>query len=310
MQPSSAVVRAASPPIKRNQQNHSHLPGWLFLFGEENVSKEEIIAVIKECAGKLGRPPKFSEFESAYPAIKMGTIRKYVGTYTLALREAGLDCLGAGFEVAMDELFRDWAVIVRKMKKLPTMTEYEHQSRYSVRPLMGRFKRWTQMPRGMHEYARQQKVDVEYGDVMNMIRDHYKGEPESAWMLERAVDLKACGAYELPDRPVYGPPLTTMHMSCGPTNEQGVMFLFALLAKDLGFVVELIRTEYPDCQALRQVGEERWQRVWIEFEYESRNFLKHFHDASKADIIVCWNHNWPECPLPVIELKVLVKMLG
>jgi hypothetical protein len=24
-----------------------------------------------------------------------------------------------------------------------------------------------------------------------------------------------------------------MHMSCGPTNEQGVMFLFALLAKDL-----------------------------------------------------------------------------
>jgi len=191
----------------------------------------------------------------------------------------------------MDGLFRDWALIVRKMKKLPTMTEYEHQSKYSVRPLMGRFKRWTQMPRGMHEYARQQKLDVEYADVMNMIREHYKGEPESAWMLERAVDLKAFGAYELPDRPVLGPPLTTMHMSCGPTNEQGVMFLFALLAKDLGFVVELIRTEFPDCQALRQVGLERWQRVWIEFEYESRNFLKHFHDASKADIIVCWSHN-------------------
>jgi len=25
---------------------------------------------------------------------------------------------------------------------------------------------------------------------------------------------------------------------------------------------------------------------------------------------VCWSHNWPECPLPVIELKGLVKMLG
>ena len=65
----------------------------------------------------------------------MGAIRKYLGTYTLALQESGLDCLGAGFEVAMDELFRDWALIVRKMKKLPTMTEYEHQSKYSVRPL-------------------------------------------------------------------------------------------------------------------------------------------------------------------------------
>ena len=46
--------------------------------------------------------------------------------------------------------------------------------------------------------------------------------------------------------------------------------------------MELIRTEFPDCQALRQVGLERWQRVWIEFEYESRNFLKHFHYAIKG----------------------------
>jgi len=277
---------------------------------ENNMSKEEIIAAIKDCAQKLGRAPKFQEFENAYPAIKMGAIRKYVGTYTLALREAGLECLGAGFEVAMDELFRDWAQIARKMKKLPNMTEYEHQSKYSVRPLVGRFKRWAQMPRGMHEYARQQKLDVEYADVMNLIREHYQGEPESGWLLERPVDLKATGAYELPDRPVFGTPLTTMHMAYGPINEQGVMFLFALLAHDLGFVVELIRTEYPDCMALRQVGPERWQRVWIEFEFESRNFLKHFHDSTRADIIVCWTHNWPECPLPVIELKGLVKRLG
>jgi len=62
----------------------------------KTIAKEEIIAAIKEAAEKLGRPPKFSEFTNAFPAIKMGTIRKYAGTYTLALREAGLDCLGAG----------------------------------------------------------------------------------------------------------------------------------------------------------------------------------------------------------------------
>jgi hypothetical protein len=28
------------------------------------------------------------------------------------------------------------------------------------------------------------------------------------------------------------------------------------------------------------------------------------------DVIVYWTHNWPECPLPVIELKGLVKRLG
>ena len=49
------------------------------------------------------------------------------------------------------------------------------------------------MPRGMHEYARQQKLDVEYADVMNIIREHYKGEPESAWMLERPGGFKGHG---------------------------------------------------------------------------------------------------------------------
>src|SRR5690349_16397425 len=124
------------------------------------MSKEEIIAAIKECAQKLGRAPKHSELIQHCPAAKMGAIRKYLGTYTLALRESGLDCLGMGFEVAMDDLFHDWARAVRKLGKIPNMTEYERESRYSVRPLVGRFKRWKQMPRGMYEYARQKKLDV------------------------------------------------------------------------------------------------------------------------------------------------------
>ena len=30
------------------------------------------------------------------------------------------------------------------------------------------------------------------------------------------------------------------------------------------------------------------------------------HDAEQCDMIVCWKHNWPECPVKVLELsKVL-----
>jgi hypothetical protein len=46
--------------------------------------------------------------------------------------------------------------------------------------------------------------------------------------------------------------------------------------------------------------------VRIEFEYLSRNFLKHRHRVDKCDIIVCWIHNWPECPLEVLELRKVV----
>jgi hypothetical protein len=34
--------------------------------------------------------------------------------------------------------------------------------------------------------------------------------------------------------------------------------------------------------------------------------LKHAHDVEKCDMIVCWIHNWPECPLEVVELRGLI----
>jgi Homing endonuclease associated repeat len=284
--------------------------GGCFYLARKNMSKEEIVAAIKECAEKLGRAPSQPELRGLCPSINMGMIRKFLGSYTQALEESGFAGEGCGYEATMDDLFRDWAQIVRKMGKVPTMTEYDRESRYSVRPLMGRLRSWKQVPRGLHKYAEQSKLDVEFADVLDIITRHYEGNPEAAWILERTTENKAGYAPIMPDRPVYGPPLSPIHLAYGPTNEAGVLFLFAMMAGSLGFVVTRIQSEFPDCEALRQVGEERYQMARIEFEYESRNFVKHFHDAAKCDIIVCWTHNWPECPLEVIELKGKVPKLG
>jgi hypothetical protein len=72
---------------------------------------------------------------------------------------------------------------------------------------------------------------------------------------------------------------------------------------------KILRTqiECPDCEAMREVEPERWQRVGIEFEYESRNFLAHDHPLNSCDLIVCWNHNWQNCPLDVLQLSAVVK---
>jgi hypothetical protein len=75
------------------------------------------------------------------------------------------------------------------------------------------------------------------------------------------------------------------------------------MVRDLGYIVTLLQAEFPDCEALRQVKQDRWQRVRIEFEFESLNFVKHGHDVKGCDMIVCWKHNWPECPLEVVELR-------
>ena len=114
----------------------------------------------------------------------------------------------------------------------------------------------------------------------------------------------------LPGQPTYGPPLLNSVLTYAPTNEAGVVLLFGSVARELGFSVLRVQTEFPDCEAMRLVEEDRWQRVRIEFEYESRNFLTHMHLISGCDLIVCWSNNWPECPLEVLELRRIAKIAG
>ncbi len=89
-----------------------------------------------------------------------------------------------------------------------------------------------------------------------------------------------------------------------PTNEQGVVFLFAHLANRFRMRVDEIKQGFPDCIAFEKTsGGER--RVRIEFEYRSSSFKAHEHPARGCDCIVCWEHDWPEAPrrLRIIELR-------
>ena len=84
-----------------------------------------------------------------------------------------------------------------------------------------------------------------------------------------------------------------------------------MVARELGYLVESVQAGFPDCEAKRQIGPGKWQRVSIEFEFESRNFVEHGHPSDGCDVIVCWRHNWRECPahLEVVELSSLIRSL-
>lgn len=87
-----------------------------------------------------------------------------------------------------------------------------------------------------------------------------------------------------------------------PLNENGVVFLFGRVADDLHMYIEEIKPGFPDCVARRFTGR-GWEKVLIEFEFNSSSFRAHGHNPNDCDIIVCWQHDWKECPLEVIELK-------
>jgi len=98
--------------------------------------------------------------------------------------------------------------------------------------------------------------------------------------------------------------LSNAPLQYAPTNELGVVYLFAHVAKKLQLRVEQVRPQFPDCIAYRKVGDAE-KRVRIEFEFKSSNFKTHRHDSKACDVIVCWHHDWPDAPkhLEVIELK-------
>jgi hypothetical protein len=110
------------------------------------------------------------------------------------------------------------------------------------------------------------------------------------------------------ERSIVGDLINFRGLVYAPLNEQGVVFLFGRVAHDLNMYVEEIKPGFPDCIARRFVGK-GWERVRIEFEHCSSNFLAHKHDPQSCDIIVCWKHDWPNCPIEVIELSSEIRSM-
>lgn len=105
---------------------------------------------------------------------------------------------------------------------------------------------------------------------------------------------------------IVGDPLNFDGLQYAPINEQGVVFLFGKLHKELGIIIEAIQTGFPDAKGRKKVRQ-GWQEIAIEFEYRSSNFQSHKHTSDHCDMIICWIHDWKECPIEVVELKSIIE---
>ncbi|MFC1836616.1 hypothetical protein ACFL2Q_18135 [Thermodesulfobacteriota bacterium] len=100
-------------------------------------------------------------------------------------------------------------------------------------------------------------------------------------------------------------------MRFAPTSELGVAFLFGTISRELGFIIQWIRAEYPVCGGKRCLDKKRkkFEPVSIRFEIRSSNFAEHGHSQEKCNLVVCWLHDWEDCPVNVLELKSKIKHL-
>lgn len=107
-------------------------------------------------------------------------------------------------------------------------------------------------------------------------------------------------------RSIVGDPINFEGLIYGPLNENGVIFLFSKIHDKLKINIEAIQAAYPDAKARRKTAK-GWEDIWIEFEYKSSNFKTHGHDPKECDLVVCWEHDWVDCPIEVIELRKIIQ---
>jgi HNH endonuclease len=238
---------------------------------ENAMTKEEVMTTIKECVASLGHIPSTGELETITGLTKHD-IRRTHGTYRQALTACGLEGRGSGHRQSLDALFKDWAGVVRRLGKIPTVTDYDLEGAFSSGAIKNRFGSWTEAPEGILAYARRAGLEEGWKDVVDMVLAHLgakrerggtPGEPASLTYKHRI----------LPDQPFSGRPMMSSALIFAPINESGVLIAFGMVAQRLGFGILRAQPEFPDCEAVRELEPNRWQRVRIEFEYESRNFL-------------------------------------
>ena len=270
------------------------------------MSKQEILKAIRVCAKKLGRSPSLRELRRM-AGINGTRLDKEFGGLSKALAAAGLEGVGPGYEVAESSLLLDWAAVARKLGKVPTAQQYGETGKYSQTPFYARYERWGRVMEAFRKFARAEKKEAQWRDVLKLIaaREEKTAKAAKGGKLGRRCPL-------MMDRAVYGDPLLVPGMAHAPTNEAGVMFAFGVMAGRLGFAVKRWQVAFPDCVAVREMAKGQWQDQNVEVEFESKNFLRHGHDPKKCDVIVCWVHNWPECPewIEVVELRKEMGRIG
>ena len=165
----------------------------------------------------------------------------------------------------------EWAGIVRKLGKIPTVFDWEKHARWSTRPLTSRFRTWGHVPHCMLEHARRNGLEGEWKDVMDIAAANVErrrglaptfGTPSGTPPRSRVLQ----------NQPILGMPLLHPVMLFAPTNEAGVMVLFAAMARELGYAITRVQAECPDCEAVRTVDQEHCQPVRIEFEKGEQEF--------------------------------------
>jgi hypothetical protein len=93
-----------------------------------------------------------------------------------------------------------------------------------------------------------------------------------------------------------------------PLHAWGVYSLFSTVIRELRLQVEETFPHIPGCRARRRTPR-GWEPVVVRCTVHSSEMRVHAADLASGSLLICWEDDWPECPVRVIELRPVIQRL-
>lgn len=271
-------------------------------------TKDQIIEILKNLAEQLGK--KTLSQKEILKVIPISNINYHFGNVGNALDSAGLirkapgeHFKGQKKKLSDEQLFEALYSLEQKIGKEPGYNDNSANGEYSVRPYTQRFGKWIDVLSHYRKWKMENNKNISPINSDNLTI-------KIPSLIRKSKNLSIDLSKTVPQQ-FYGEPIDFRGLRHAPINEQGVVFLFAMISRELGFSIESIQQGFPDCEGKYEYDLKKnlWAKDRIEFEYKSSNFELHGHDPEQCDFIVCWEDDWPNSPVTVIELKTEILKL-
>jgi hypothetical protein len=274
------------------------------------MTQDELVARVREVAARLGVAVLSRDRFLAESGVGKSEFERLAEDgWTAVCQAAGIAPVGRRERIPDDALFAAMRDAFLAAEGVPTLAKFERRFKYTASMFYQRGWSWGEAKARCRAWLAANDPAFPWLDRLpedaRMRRSRNALDPDAPLTL-----VDGAAVHEARTGRVMGERIDFRGMARAPTNEQGVVALFAMVAQDLGYAIELMGQAFPDCEATRRLRGGRYERVRIEFEYESRNFLHHKHDPKSCDVLVCWIANWqPPAHVELIELRTLIKKL-
>ena len=224
-----------------------------------------MVKVLRRIAGELGTDSVSRPEFLRRIGLSERKVQRLFGSYNGLVEAAGLISRSFPSTEAPTYSNEDMIEEIVRVLRLPnsklTTIFFDQNSRMSLSACQRRFGGWINALKAAAE-----KLDPERDSVLlSRIREYTAPEirvttrtPPAAHANvalpdtddEEALEASA-NEHEIPfvQGNVYGDFINFRGLQHAPVNEQGVVFLFGMICRELGYVVEIVKPGFPDCEA-------------------------------------------------------------